>query len=77
LNALPKVSQSAEYEELVEKRKALLKMFAITNSQHEYQDLSNDQQVMLRDLDQQIADIKERSHLKSDFDDFAQIVYTE
>ena len=76
LNSLDRAVQSKEYQELLQQRKDLLKLYRLPNSRNEYMDLSEDQQQMLTDLDKKISEVKVKNP-KNDFGEFATIGYTQ
>ena len=76
LSKLERSAQSKEYQDLVQQRKDLLKLYRVPNSRNTYMDLSEEQQQMLTDLDKQIAAARIKNP-KNDFGEFATIGYTQ
>ncbi len=76
LAQLERAEQSEEYNKLVDKRKQLLKMYRLPNTTNEYMDLSEKQQKELRDLEQEIANLRVKGP-KTEFNEFAEIAKTD
>ena len=73
---LERSTQTEEYNNLVQRRKDLLKLYRLPNSKTDYMELSEEQQQMLTDLDKRIAAVRIKNP-KNDFGSFAEIAYTQ